>query len=171
MRQKSRGECHKAGREEAVQGVPAWPEPRRSCGYSPPGFFPAPPAQIFLPPRRVTRLHVSARTATKRFMYIHTHTCPLIVTHTHTHTQHIHTSHYTTEKFVQPLAHHHTVAFFAVSLNCFKNTKSLKETVGGKMNPLVCLFFCFFKPPSTAVNTLLEKLKAKPHLGVEDIKI
>lgn len=26
------------------QGVPAWPEPRRSCGYSPPGFFPAPPA-------------------------------------------------------------------------------------------------------------------------------
>lgn len=36
----------KAGREEAaaVQGVPAWPEPRRSCGYSPPGFFPAPPA-------------------------------------------------------------------------------------------------------------------------------
>ncbi len=39
----------KKGRKEAAllfteQGVPAWPEPRRSCGYSPPGFFPAPPA-------------------------------------------------------------------------------------------------------------------------------
>lgn len=37
-------ESFSAPPQYATDPQPAWPEPRRSCGYSPPGFFPAPPA-------------------------------------------------------------------------------------------------------------------------------
>lgn len=50
----------------ATDPQPVWPEPLRSCGYSPPGFFPAPPASIFLLPKQATRWYVSARTGHKR---------------------------------------------------------------------------------------------------------
>lgn len=81
-------ESFSAPPQYATAPQPVWPEHLRSCGYSPPGFFPAPPAYIFLPPRRVTRCYVSAwRGYNQQSLYLHTlHSCPLIVTSTHAHT-------------------------------------------------------------------------------------
>lgn len=56
--------------------VPVWPELRRSCGYSPPEFFPALLSLIFLPPKGARRRHVSRgrpRTAHTR-AHAHAHT-------------------------------------------------------------------------------------------------
>ena len=58
------------------EGVPAWPEHRQSCGYSPPRFSPAPPVWMFLPPKGVTRCHVSAHTGYGRTTSLHRHTLP-----------------------------------------------------------------------------------------------
>lgn len=58
----------------ATAPQPVWPELLRSCGYSPPRFFPAPPASIFLPPRWTTWCHVSARTGYRHRTTVHTHT-------------------------------------------------------------------------------------------------
>ena len=108
-----------------VFDLPAWPERLQSCGYSPPGFSPAPPVWIFLPPRWATRWHVSARTG-------YGHQAPL---HLHTHTQanpqltHTHTFTRLSAK-TEDLGHcsrsqrfDHTFPYFAVNRKILRGTK------------------------------------------------
>jgi len=145
------------------QGVPAWPEHQRSCGYSPPGFFPVPPASIFLPPRWVTQCHVSAWTAYCHKARVHTYVWLFIVTcrntfatskRTHTH---VRTHLNPPQKSFFNLSHMSTLALSAVTLNSKWGAENKETEQGSKPAK--------FGPSLYYWQYFLEKWKAKPHLG------
>lgn len=134
------------------EGVPAWPERRQSCGYSPPRFSPVPPVWMFLPPKGVTRCHVSAHTGYGRTTSLHRHTLPHhwpLNIHTHWHT-HLSSSYHKRSLLRLSLAHHnHSFPFFlAINRNAFR-TQENKICQKGKITPLFSLSRYSWQYPPT----------------------
>lgn len=128
------------------QGVPAWPELRRSCGYSPPGFFPAPPVSIFLPPTGVTRCSVRAGYSHKD-LYVHTYTRLPSKCHTLSHHQlaltraHTHTANSFHHRSLFSLSLMTTLwhSLQSIVLKIHRGAKTIKKLWAENMNPLFFL--------------------------------